>query len=153
MIILSCDPSSTISGICILQDDQPIYIGHFSSNKKEDIGTRLYNFGEHLQKIKNKNKFDLVVVELMAMARNTGTARILSYFAAIPLLKAGQWNVPTKEIRTTSARKSVLGKGNLTKLEVYQQLSVQYSLSEYNSGGSDESDALLLGLCAYKEYG
>lgn len=76
---------------------------------------------------------------------------MVSYFEAVPLYLGGMWHVPTRLIEVTSARYKALGKGNLKKEEVYDMLKFRYNLDKYDNGGSDEADAIIVGLAALKD--
>lgn len=152
MNILSVDPSSTRSGVALIIDDVLNKVDHFTVDKTLDLGRRLYLFGQFLTKFRAKTKLDVVAVERMAVRRNLKTVRMVSYFESCPLYMAGMWNVPTRLIEVTSARSKALGNGHLSKQEVYDLLKYRYSLSEFDNGGSDEADAVVVGLAALKEW-
>ncbi len=111
----------------------------------------MFEFGRFLTAARSKQKINCVAIEQATHTRNVHTIRMLSYFGAVALIKAGEWNVPCIEVRVKEARKSVFQSGTVAKEFVYQQYASKYSLSPYDKGGNDESDALCVGFFVDKQ--
>ena len=147
IFVVGVDPSSTRSGVALLKNGEVIWHGHHESDKKLDIGERLYDFGIYLHRKRAKRKITALGVEKDSVNRNMNTVRMLSYFESAALSFAGELGAQTFSFTPNSARKLALGKGNgnLKKQQVYDIMCKEYDLPEYDSGGSDESDAIVIG--------
>jgi Holliday junction resolvasome RuvABC endonuclease subunit len=150
--VLGVDASSTSAGVAIIEDGIPVRVDVHKSNKKLDLGRRLYEWGLFLDRFRAKQKIDLVALEKLTSFRNKQTSRMLIYFGAIPLQKAGQWNVPTIELEVKTIRKKAFGSGSAGKEQVYQHYAKILNLSPYESGGNDMSDACAVGVAGHKLY-
>ena len=109
-------------------------------------------FGRYLDKVRAKQKMSAVAIEQPSHTRNVNTIRMLSYFSAVALYKAGEWNVPTFQIKVKEARKLVIQSGVVSKEYVYQFYRSKYKLAAYDKGGNDESDSLCIADALYKKY-
>lgn len=150
MNIIGIDSSSTKSGISFVKDGKVTEVHLFQSNKKDDLGKRLYDWGEFLRSVKAKRKVNLVAVEKDSVNRNLNTVRMLSYFESIALLKAGEWDADTLLLAPSTARKHALGKGNIKKEGVYEAYKKQFKLRDFKDGGSDQADAIAIGIAAHR---
>lgn len=149
MRIIGIDSSSTRCGIVYLKDEEVQNIELFVSNKKEDIGLRLHNWGVFLQRFKAKRKVDCIAVEKDSVNRNLNTIRMLSYFESVALAKAGEWRADTLLLTPLTARKQALGSGTFTKEDVYDYYKKRYKITEeYGKGGNDKTDALCVAFAA-----
>lgn len=153
MNILAVDASSSCSGVVLFIKKAPVKIEHHVSNKKDDLGKRLSDFGRFLHVVKGKTRLDYVAILKASMSRNMNTVRMIAYFESVALTKAGEWSTPTYIINDKSARKKALGNGAFTKEEAYDILKDDYYLSKFNEGGSDESDALTAGFALIADLG
>ncbi len=150
MNIIGIDSSSTKCGVCFVKDGEVTEVSLFKSNKKDDLGKRLYDWGEYLRRFKAKRKIDCVAVEKDSVNRNLQTIRMLSYFESTALYLAGQWGADTLQLAPSTARKHALGNGSLTKEQVYEKYKKKYKLRGYKDGGNDQSDAICIGLAAFR---
>jgi Holliday junction resolvasome RuvABC endonuclease subunit len=150
-IVLGIDPSSTCCGFAVVKDGEVVEYGHHASNKKNDLGRRIWDFGQFLARVKSKRKFSLVAVEEDSVNRNMNTIRKLAYFESAALSKAGSWGVPTLLLKPNSARKLAFGpgNGNLSKDQVFSILSDR-GFEFDDKYGKDESDAITIALAGYE---
>jgi len=135
--------------VSVLKDGRVTEIHFFKSNKKDDLGRRLYDWGEFLRSIKAKRKIECVAVEKDSVNRNLNTIRMLSYFESVALTKAGEWGAETLLLTPATIRKHALGNGSLRKEEVYDKYKKKYKLRAYADGGNDQADAIACGLAAH----
>jgi Holliday junction resolvasome RuvABC endonuclease subunit len=153
--ILGVDPSSTICGVSIVNasDGEVIEFSHHVSNKKLDLGERVWKFAKYLDKFRAKRKIIAVGIEEDSVSRNLNTVRKISYFESVALLKAGQWGATSLLIKPSTARKLTLGKGNgnLKKDQVFDMMSNEYKFTD-GKAGLDECDAVVIGIAAQKLY-
>jgi len=150
--ILAVDPSSTRSGTALFIDDRVVQIGHHMSDKKNPLEVRLRVWGHWLNGFRAKTRVDYVAILKASMSRNINTVRMIAYFEATALYMAGQWNAEAYLINDKSARKKAFDNGALTKEEVYDILSIEYTLNDFKAGGSDESDAITAGLACLEDH-
>lgn len=146
MRYLGIDPASKKAGIAILDDEELV---HFQELNFKTGGTT-QGFSEEL------NRFfwilcnyfidydpDLVIIEHTSVNNNLNTTKVLSYFEGVALAAASCEHVEIERMRTTSARKRVLGKGNMKKPEVIHWINAKYN----QVFPEDVAEAILFALC------
>lgn len=149
--IISIDPSSTCCGVAFLSDGEVTSLDHWNKDKKADVNTNLYNYSLFLRRFRAKRKVDWIASEEVSHSRNVNTIRKISYFESIGLLLAGEWKANILLLKVPHIRKVVFGSGSFSKEWVYNELRKDYKLPPYDKGGNDESDAIAVGLAAWKE--
>ena len=147
--VLGVDPSSTCCGVSIVKNGSPTHISHFVSNKKLDLGRRIWEFGNYLRSVRAKQKIDLIAVEEVSKSRNLNTVRKIAYFESVALAKAGEWNIPTLLLSPKTARKHGVGNGSLSKEQTFAIMSKKYDFCE-GKYALDECDSLVIALAGYK---
>lgn len=150
--IISIDPSSTCTGVAFLKNGEVQEFAHWNKNKKASLNANLYDYSLFLRRFRAKRKIDIVASEEVSHSRNVNTIRKIAYFESIGLLLAGEWKAKIMLFKPASHRKLALGNGNFTKEFCYNKLSKTYRFSAYDAGGNDESDAVSVGLAAWKEF-
>jgi Holliday junction resolvasome RuvABC endonuclease subunit len=148
--VLGVDASSTSAGVAIIEDGVPVRVDVHKSNKKLDLGRRLYEWGLFLVQFRARQKIDLVATEKVTKQRNMNTVRMLAYFEAVALQKAGEWNVPTLRLEVKTIRKQAFGHGGASKEQIYIKYANILNLSPFEKGGNDMSDACAAGVAGYK---
>lgn len=148
--VLGVDASSSSAGVAIIEDGIPVRVDVHKSNKKLDLGVRLYEWGAFLDRFRAKQKIHLVATEKVTKQRNLQTVRMLAYFEAVAMQKAGQWKVPVLQLEVKTIRKHAFGNGAAGKEQIYQKYAKMIQLSPYDKGGNDMSDACAAGVAGYK---
>lgn len=147
--VLGIDASSSSAGAAIIEDGIPVQVDVHISNKKLDLGERLINWGRFLNVFRAKRKLHLVSVERVGKQRNLNTVRMLAYFEAAAMMKAGEWGVPVLQLSVPTIRKQAMGDGKATKAQVYQYFSNVIPVSPWKKGGDDMTDACAVGVAGY----
>lgn len=143
---MGVDPGSKNAGVAILQDDKLIHFARldFKTNStSQGFAKELNNFYNYTNQLVRLYKPDIIVVEHTSVNNNLNTTKVLSYFEAIVLAVAGANNTTVERIRTTSARKRVLGKGNIVKKEAIKIINEKYK----KIFDDDVAEAILFALC------
>lgn len=143
-LVLGVDPSSSRTGICLVDGEKIIAKGSWSPSRKKDTpSVRLTEFYSWMNKKLEFEAPKLTVVEIIAFNRSHQTTRILSRYEGATIIAATMWGSDIYEARVSEGRKVVLGKGNLSKEESVEQVSAMYPEFTFNH---DEADALVLAL-------
>lgn len=150
MLILGIDSSSTKSGVAVIKDGKVTEVSVFYSNKKDDLGKRLYDWGEYLRNTKAKRRIDAIGLEQVSSSRNLNTVRMLAYFEAVVIQKSAEWDTKLFLFKPATARKIALGNGSITKEQVYDKFKKKYGLLPYSNGGNDQSDSIVIALATQK---
>lgn len=158
-LFLGLDPSSNKIGFAIVdQDGELVKKNTFGFRPKEgwtdtNIGPGvLWAFGYLAGEINairhrhNDEDIEGASVELVAVTRNMDTVRKIAYFEAACMMASSWFEIPVRQVRVTSARLKILGKGNLKKEQTQEILE-----HGYGELTLDESDALLLALMSLVE--
>ena len=82
-----------------------------------------------------------LAVELVSVTTNMDTVRKIAYFEAAGLLAGSSQGLFVEQVRATTVRKGVLGKGNLKKKQVHEMIQ-----DRYGAMSEDEADATVLAL-------
>ena len=150
-LILGLDTSSTKSGIALLNGNKTIKtLDLWKKDKKKEKYQNLHDWYEFVQTL---FPVDLVVIEKVSKSRNLNTVRLLAYHEAAVLLAAEKWGIEILHISPMTARKQGLGNGRLKKEAVYSMVKHKYknkNFLEYDKGGNDQTDAVVLALAGIK---
>ncbi len=149
MKIAGIDPSSSCTGVAIIENDNLISTDAWYKPKNKSSPDRLVDFFLWMQHWLSYNSPDVAVVEFLSVVRNAEATRVISHYQSISVLVCKLRNILVIEARVTSARKAALGKGNLSKEDSYKMIKKMYPLHTFKgpkSGGSDETDSVVLAL-------
>lgn len=153
MRTMGIDPSSSRIGVGLLDGDRLLatYVIEPKPKKGYDgwhgIGRAAERVEAQLFEIITTSGAIKVGIDLASMRTNVDTIRKIAYFEAAAMMACARAMVVFDMVRTTSARKSVLGKGNLDKEQVRKLISERYA----RELSDDETDAIVAGLWAAKE--
>jgi Holliday junction resolvasome RuvABC endonuclease subunit len=149
--VLGVDPSSSVTGLCIVRDAK--YESSFlwptpQKDTKDDdqLAHALLMFEVFLAGF-CADKVDRVVIERVSVSWNVNTIRRIAYFESAALRYAARINAKVTLIQATSARRVVLGKGTLSKEacgDLVRQALKKPKLS------LDECDAYVLAMHPFK---
>ena len=127
MKILGIDHGKT-TGLCIYVDKR-IYTnvleveGNTRAEKYLDFHNKIY-------KIISDNKPDIVCLELPSSFKNAEATRQLVGYYAITNTICSVYGVQVVDIKPTNMKKTITGKGNATKEEVYNALINKHGVSK-----------------------
>jgi len=146
--VLGIDPASRNAGLAVVEGDKlidsaQILIPKHSTTEELMAGLMYFSdvVGEWIAKLQPA----LLVVEHTSVFRNMNTTKLLTYFEAMALIRAGRAGILAERARTKPARKAVCGNGNLDKAGVTDWVFRKYN----RSFGEDEAEAIVFALYGY----
>ena len=149
MRILGIDPSSSCTGVALTEEDRLLGTDAWYRPKTGSATQRLLEFSIWLEAWIYEAEPDMSVVEYLSVVRNAEATRVISHYQAASALASKRIGLVVIEARVTSARKAVLGKGNLSKEEVFARVKKMYPDHDWgriDKGGGDRADATILAL-------
>lgn len=153
MRTLGIDPSSSVTGIALVEDFQLRSV-HLWMAKGKDVASNLLRFKSQIESSHWSSHIDSICVEKVSVTINMNAVRRIAYMEAIALLIAEEMGCSSAHINPTHARKVVFGKGNIKKDEVYEHIVDAYPTIRFlpfKNGGSDQTDAVVLALAMQME--
>jgi Holliday junction resolvasome RuvABC endonuclease subunit len=149
MKILGLD-LATCSGFAIINEKEEILLsGTYQLYKKDSHHHKLIDFKNFINNLISINQPDIIVIENVFQGVNCITTAFLNQLRGVAISSIPQ----DKELLLVSAsscRKYVLGKGNLSKKEVFQTINERFNLNYSFSRDNDITDAILLSLYGLK---
>ena len=149
MKIAGVDPSSSITGVALVENDQLVLTDAWHRPKTGSPSERLTTYFLWLQNWLSYSKPDIAVIEYLSVTRNAEATRVISHYQAASAIACKLRGLLVVEARVTSARKASLGKGNMSKEEAYKKVKSLYPDENWGTiknGGADRADALILAL-------
>lgn len=168
MIILGIDPGTATTGYGVIKvpDDilgreydygiELIDYGNISTSKDEIMPKRLVQLHEGMERIIERFKPDLIVVELLFFGANMKTAITVGQARGVVMLSAGIHGVPIHEYTGLQVKLMVAGAGRADKREVHEAVRRWLGSSGRKrkaliapKGGhlDDATDALAIAIC------
>jgi Holliday junction resolvasome RuvABC endonuclease subunit len=147
--IIGIDPSSSCTGIALVEDGNLIDINAWYKDKNKTASENLVLYYDWLYTWISFNEPDVAVIEFLSVVRNAEATRKISHYQALSALVCKQKNLLIIESRVTSARKVTLGNGGLSKEKAFQIIKKRFSEFDFgriDKGGGDKSDAVILAL-------
>jgi|SRR3989344_2874450 len=169
MIILGIDPGTATTGFGVIKvpDDilgrefdygiELVDYGNISTSKDDIMPKRLVHLHEGMERVIEKFKPDLIIVELLFFGINHRTAMAVGQARGVVTLSAGLHSVPIHEYTGLQVKLMVAGAGRADKKQVhegvrkflggngkkYKELKVKWK------GGhlDDAVDALAIAIC------
>lgn len=138
--IWGLDLSMSDSGVVILKDSKPVFIGNIPTNDKETHGERLKHIYDYMSELKKKYPPEVVCIERGFSRFNTSTAVLYRVHGIINMLfyDIKQIYYPPKKVKESivsgKAKKEEIMKGIL---ELYPDVQFQ---------NDNESDAFAVAL-------
>lgn len=152
MRVLGIDPSSTLCGIALVNDDQLIKTWIWEKTGSKSAAWNLADYYDFLLDI-SRNKFGPVApmacVEFLRVDRNVQAVRKISHFQAVSVLACKHAGLMVVEAHVRTARKHALGRGDYAKDEAFKRVKKLFPDHDFrraDKGGLDESDAIVLAL-------
>lgn len=146
------DPSSNKVGFAIVENGLPVQVVNWKFKPKEgynesNVAIALADAFRQIWSVMYDAKLDVLAVEKVSVTMNMDTVRKIAYFEAVCMMVGADLGIPVHQIRTTSARKAVLGSGKLSKDEVLMLARTVYD----DTLTADEADAVVLAHWAEKK--
>jgi len=150
MIILGIDPALTITGYGVINargnNLALVEAGIIKTSAKEDIPTRLNKIYCSILKLISDTKPDCLVLEkVYSHYAHPQTAFILGQARGVICLATATKKIPLVEYAATRVKKSVVGAGHASKLQV-QRMVIESLGLKITPQYTDVTDALALAI-------
>lgn len=151
MIILSVDPSTTVTGWAIIEAQDGLIVGFESGyvdavrrTTKDGIGYRLDYIYRGLKDVAAKHNILSMGMEGGFVGGNSSTSLIIGYSRALVLMVAAGIDRPVALYAPTTIKKQIAGSGRASKDDVNRAVRGLLAIAEPIQ--EDEGDALAIGL-------
>lgn len=126
-MILGIDQSYTGSGYCILDNEELMDFGIFTTNNTIDVYDRVIEFTTFLNGLIRKNSISEIHIEGLAFGIRGNATRDLAglLFGIIIFIRNNFPNIPVKIIAPTSVKKFATGSGKAKKPEMLNAIPPQ----------------------------
>lgn len=155
VVIAGIDPSSTCCGLAIMEGEEIITTECWTKRKNKSDSWNLRDYYVWL-KVRTKPRYyadsvtiDMAVVEFLRVDRNVQSVRKISHYQAVSVLACKMQGLLVVEAHVKTARKEALGRGDLSKDEMWDAVKKLYPSHPFrrkDQGGEDEADAIVLAL-------
>lgn len=150
-IVIGIDPGSHSAGIAVVEGEKFIFsqkVDSLTDAKWDDndLGDLMVEFMLTVQEVIDKYEPQLLVVELTSVPKNMHTNKLLAYWEACAIIAASMSKIEIKRMRTTEARRIVLGKGNIKKEQAITMICDSYNMAF----DSDEAEALIFAIAGVR---
>ena len=140
---------STKSGIALIDNGKLVAyeLLKVPTKKYPDRKMQFKAFREGIIKSYEVHKPDVIVLEAVYSGPNPVITALLNQLRGIAIECAPE-GTEVRTIVASKARKSILGKGNIKKPEVFKLMVKKFKLKDFKfSSHNDMTDAMLLALC------
>lgn len=153
MRILGIDPSSTSTGIALVEDGRLMDAACWRASKEPDISITLLKYARWLESHRLTCNLDSVCIERVSVSWNMNSIRKIAYVEGVSMATMRSLGVTNvSQMNPSSARKAVFGKGDIKKDRAYELMTGMYDYvdwAKFKDGGSDMADAAVLGLAGW----
>lgn len=152
MILLSVDGALGHTGVAILKDGEPIYIGKIKTTKNKKTqheSERILYIYEELSKLITEFQPNVVVIENQYASRlNAKTSLSLARIRGVIQLLCAQHHLPCYALEPKQIKKTVAGHGNADKKAIHDKIIdlfkeceiVQQTIKEFHDKGKEKND-------------
>ncbi len=152
MIIIGIDPGSRYCGYGLIEMEGRKVLAAgcdvIDVTKKKNLGDRLKALYENICGILEEYHPEMAAVESMFFHRQIKSIFTLGHARGVILLALAVKGVPIVEYSPREIKKSVVGNGNASKLQVRYMINQLYPLKE-KPRRDDAYDALAIATCHY----
>jgi crossover junction endodeoxyribonuclease RuvC len=150
MIILGIDPGTIFTGYGIIKQNFSVYrrisSGSIKLPVKHNLPQKLEIIYDQLDKLIKTYKPDEFAIETAFYGKNVQSAMKIGYARGVSILAASHNKIPINEYSPREIKKSVVGKGAASKMQVYFMVRTLLEISTEKMR-FDETDALAVALC------
>ena len=150
MRVLGIDPGTLTSGYGIVaEEDHKLFhvvSGGISPSAKHPFPKRLKKIYEELEKIIEKHRPNVVVVEDLFVSKNIKSALKLGHARGIAILAALNAGLPVFEYAPLEVKQAVVGNGKAEKKQVQMMVKTLLDLPKVPHP-ADAADALAAAIC------
>lgn len=153
MRVLGIDPSSSLTGVALVNDGRLVKTWIWEKTKSKSDAWNLADYYDFLLEL-SKSRFGgpiapMACVEFLRVDRNVQAVRKISHFQAVSVLACKHSGLLVVEAHVRTARKHALGRGDYAKDEAFKRVKKMFPEHQFrraDKGGMDESDAIVLAL-------
>lgn len=156
--ILGVDPGLSCTGYAILRAEDkrkdPVLVegGVLNNKKKDALEIKLCNLYTDLSKIIMEHKPNVMAVEnLYSHYNHPRTSIIMGHARGVILLAASKEKIPVHHYSATEIKKSLLGIGRATKIQVQMVIQQRLHLSDLPEP-PDLADAIATAYCDFDRH-
>lgn len=132
MIILGIDPGTATTGFGVIKvpddilgrefkyDIELVDYGNISTSKDDLMTKRLLQLHLGIERVIEKHKPNLIVIEMLFFGANTRTAISVGQARGVIMLSAGSRSIPIHEYTGPSVKLMVAGSGRADKTQVHE---------------------------------
>lgn len=150
MRVLGIDPGTLTSGYGVVaEEDHKLFhvvSGGISPSAKHPFPKRLKKIYEELEKIIDKYRPHVVVVEDLFVSKNIKSALKLGHARGVAILAAMNAGLPVFEYAPTEVKQAVVGNGKAEKKQVQMMVKTLLDLPKVPHP-ADAADALASAIC------
>lgn len=149
-IILGIDPGTCITGygLILIQGSQytPLDFGCIRTPLSEKLSNRYLIIFNAVEELIDRYKPTEVVVETQFIQKNAQSALKLGMARGIVMMAAKKWGLPIYGYSPSEAKRSVVGNGSASKVQVQGMVQKLLKLLDLPTP-MDAADALALAIC------
>ncbi len=150
MKVLGVDPGTLTSGFGIVSEEDHklfhVVSGGISPSAKNPFPKRLKKIYEELEKIIDKYRPNVVVVEDLFVSKNIRSALKLGHSRGVAILAAMNAGLPVFEYSPSEVKQAVVGNGKADKKQVQLMVKSLLDLQKVPHP-ADAADALAAAIC------
>ncbi len=150
MRVLGIDPGTLTSGYgIVVEEDHKLFhvvSGGISPSAKHAFPLRLKKIYEELEKVIDKHRPQVVVVEDLFVSKNIKSALKLGHARGVAILAAMNAGLPVFEYAPLEVKQAVVGNGKADKKQVQMMVKVLLDLPKAPHP-ADAADALAAAIC------
>jgi len=150
MRVLGIDPGTLTSGYgIVVEEDHKLFhvvSGGISPSAKQALPLRLKKIYEELERIIDKHRPQVVVVEDLFVSKNIKSALKLGHARGVAILAAMNAGLPVFEYTPLEVKQSVVGNGKAEKKQVQLMVKTLLDLPKAPHP-ADAADALAAAIC------
>jgi len=155
MIILGIDPGYDRFGVAVVGKiggkEKLLYSDCVVTNRKDDLGKRLFEISGSLQKIIDEYRPDKIAIERIFFSKNVKTAGAVAEARGVVLAKASENNTPVVEYTPGEIKVAITSYGKSDKKQVAFMLGKLLPIKKLIKY-DDEYDAIAVALtCLYSD--
>ena len=121
----------------------------WKKDERRSHAWNLENFYDQVMLWCEEEDPDMACIESLSVTRGAQVTRMIAFYQSAAVLACRKSGVMVIEARVSTARMLVLGNGGLSKEDAHKamkKLFKGHKFKQMDSGGSDETDAAVLGV-------
>ncbi len=150
MIIIGIDPGTTTTGYGIIEKGKKnlncLGYGLIQTNPDLPMAERLKQLNNKLDRLIQKHRPKVLVVENVYFFKNLKTAFPVSQAKGVILLTAAKKKIPVYEFTPLQVKMAITGYGRADKKQVQKMVKILLNLEEIPKP-DDAADALAIAIC------